>query len=113
MLLPLTIMSARKINPPEAFPAEPSTPTSLRLDLSFGEVQIRKNGIEFRTGKPIPSWTEMTVTLETPGDGRQANFTGVVVACNGNRHQGYMVAMVFTGLTRQAQAQLDSFALSL
>jgi len=106
-------MSARKINPSEAFAGRPDQPTPLRLDLSVGDVQIRKNGIEFRTGKPIPPWTEMTVTLETPGDGRQASFTGVVVACNGNRHQGFMVAMVFTDMTRQAQAQLSSFALSL
>jgi hypothetical protein len=106
-------MSARKINPSEAFAGQPIQQPSLRLDLSIGEVQIRKNGIEFRTGKPIAPWTEMTVTLEIPGDGRQANFTGVVVACNGNRHQGYMVAMLFTEMTRQAQAQLNSFALSL
>lgn len=106
-------MSARKINPSEAFTGQPLQPPSLRLDLSVGEVQIRKNGIEFRAGKPIPPWTEMTVTLETPGDGRQATFTGVVVACNGNRHEGYMVAMLFTDMTRQAQAQLSSFALSL
>lgn len=106
-------MSARKINSSAAFAGQPEQPASLRLDLSVGEVQIRKNGIEFRTGKPMATWTEMTVTLETPGDGRQANFTGVVVACNGNRHQGYMVAMVFTEMTRQAQAQLSSLALSL
>ena len=106
-------MSARKINPSEAFAGQPVQPPSLRLDLSIGEVQIRKNGIEFRTGKAIPPWTEMTVTLETPEDGRQANFTGVVVACNGNRHEGYMVAMLFTEMTRQAQAQLNSLALSL
>lgn len=107
-------MSARKINSSETLADRfIESPSSLRLDLSAGEVQIRKNGIEFRTGKPIAPWTEMTVTLETPDDARQANFTGVIVACNGNRHQGYVVAMVFTEMTRQAQAQLSSFALSL
>jgi len=106
-------MSARKITPSASFAGPPEQSRSLRLDLSIGEVQIRKNGIEFCTGKPIPPWTEMTVTLETPGDGRRADFTGVIVACNGNRHQGYVVAMVFTELSREAQAQLSSFALSL
>ncbi len=106
-------MSARKLNPSEAFAGQPIPQPSLRLDLSIGEVQIRKNGIEFRAGKAIAPWTEMTVILETPGDGRQANFTGVVVACNGSRHEGYMVAMLFTDMTRQAQAQLNSLALSL
>lgn len=106
-------MSARKLNTSASFSASPASANLLRLDLSAGEVQIRKNGIEFRTNQSIPPWTEMTVAIETPGDARRANFTGVVVACNGNRHQGYIVAMVFTGMTPQAQARLNSLALSL
>jgi hypothetical protein len=35
-----------------------------------------------------------------------------VVACNGNRHNGYTVSMVFTSLSKQAQARLDLLAYS-
>jgi len=36
----------------------------------------------------------------------------VVVACHGDRHSGFLVSMVFTGLSRQAQARLTSLAYS-
>jgi hypothetical protein len=106
-------MSARKISAAPSFQTEQPSPQYLRLDLGAEDVRIRKNGIEFLTAEPIPVWTEMTVGIETPLDSRRVNFTGVVVACNGNRHEGFSVAMVFTELTRQAQARLNSLALSL
>ena len=106
-------MSARKISEAAGFETNHPAPRYLRLDLGAEDVRIRKNGIEFRTAEPIPVWTEMTVGIETPLDPRRVNFTGVVVACNGNRHEGFAVAMVFTELTRQAQARLNSLALSL
>jgi hypothetical protein len=34
------------------------------------------------------------------------------VACDGNRHAGYQVAMLFTSVSRQVQAQLESLAVS-
>jgi len=36
----------------------------------------------------------------------------VVVACNGNRHGGYTVSMVFTSLSKQSQARLNLLAYS-
>ncbi len=106
-------MSARKI--------ESSTlaqsPVTLRarttcLELPANSVRIRKNGIEFRSDTTIPVWTEMTVALQTAADSRKVNFTGVVVACTGNRHAGYVVSLLFTSLSRQAQARLHSMTVA-
>ena len=103
-------MSARKVGDL----LQPITVQSegTRLDLSASALTFRKNGIEFRTDAPIPSWTEMTVSLQTPGDAKRFNCTGVVVACNGSRHTGYQVSMVFINLSRQAQLRLHNLAYS-
>ena len=69
---------------------------------------IHKNGIEFRSPTPFSEWTEMTMTLQSPGDGGRVHCTGVVISCTGNKHTGYHVSMVFTGLSKQAQARLTS-----
>ena len=49
----------------------------------------------------------MTLALQTP-DGERIRCSGVVVSCTGNKHAGYHVSMVFTGLSEQAEAQLAS-----
>ena len=82
-----------------------------RLTLSPDSVVIHKNGIEFRSAAPFAAWTEMTITLSSRGDGK-VNCTGVVISCTGNKHSGYHVSMVFTNLTKQAQARLSLMAYS-
>ena len=81
-----------------------------RLSLSPDAVIIHKNGIEFRSGAPFAEWTEMTMTLQSPGDGGRVHCTGVVIACTGNKHVGYHVSMVFTTLSKQARARLSTMA---
>jgi hypothetical protein len=81
-----------------------------RLSLSPDAVIIHKNGIEFRSRTPFAEWTEMTMTLQSPGDGGRVHCTGVVIACTGNKHVGYHVSMVFTTLSKQAQARLSTMA---
>lgn len=51
----------------------------------------------------------MTVTLASAREGK-VHCTGVVVNCSGNKHMGYRVSMLFTSLTKQAQAQLQNMA---
>lgn len=51
----------------------------------------------------------MTVELEIPGT-RSFSCTGVVVACSGNRHLGYSVSLLFTGLSEAAQQRLNDFS---
>src|SRR5580693_1182830 len=99
-------MSARKVESPSAFQPVTVQSRETRLSLSPGDVRIRKNGVEFRSDAPIPLWTEMTVTLR-PADAGKVNCTGVVISCNGSRHNGYVVSMLFTSLSRQSQARLN------
>ena len=81
-----------------------------QLELSADTVVIHKGGIEFRSPAPFNPWTEMTVSLQSPGDGGKVHCAGVVIACAGNKHTGYHVSMVFTDLSKQAQARLNTMA---
>jgi hypothetical protein len=81
-----------------------------RLTLSPDAVIIHRNGIEFRSATPFAEWTEMTLTLQSPRDGARVHCSGVVISCTGNKHTGYHASMVFTTMSRQAQARLSSLA---
>jgi len=83
-----------------------------RLTLSPDAVVIHKSGIEFRSDTAFPRWVEMTVTLHSPQDGAKVHCNGVVVDCTGTKHTGYHVSMLFTGLSKQAEAQLSVMAYS-
>ena len=71
--------------------------------------RIRKNGIEFKSQNEVAMWTEMTVDLQLPGT-KAFSCGGVVVACQGNRHTGYNVSLVFTSVSDQAQERLNDFS---
>ncbi len=81
-----------------------------RLNLSPNSVIIHKSGIEFRSSTPFAPWTEMTMTLQSPVEEGRVHCTGVVISCTGSRHTGYHVSMVFTSLSKHAQARLDTIA---
>jgi PilZ domain len=98
-------MSARKVGSIGTFQPVTLEARQTRLELSTDSVAIHKSGIEFRSPTPFNSWTEMTVALATPNG--KVHCTGVVVNCSGNKHLGYRVSMLFTSLTKQAQAQLN------
>lgn len=104
-------MSARKLENRGDFAPVTVQAQKTQLTLPPDAVCIRKNGIEFRTGTPIPPWTEMTIDVQSPRDSRKARCTGVVVACTGNRHGGYHVSVLFTNLSRQSQVRLSQLAL--
>jgi len=103
-------MSARKVQNTGAFQQLTVEARQTRLSLSPDSVVIHKNGIEFRSTMPFSEWTEMTLTLQSPGDGGRVHCTGVVIACTGSKHTGYHVSMVFTSLSKQAQARLTALA---
>ncbi len=105
-------MSARKLECLQPFQPVTVQARQTRLSLAPSEVRIRKNGVEFRSTTAISPWTEMTVKLQSTKDAGRVHCTGVVVACNGNRHNGYTVSMVFTSLSKQSQARLDLLAYS-
>lgn len=100
-------MSARKID--QIHSIQTTHQAQMRLSLPATAVRIRKSGIEFRSANPIPAWTEMTLDLQRP-DAKKFHCTGVVVACDGNRHAGYSVSLLFTNLSRHSQALLSSLA---
>jgi hypothetical protein len=81
------------------------------LALDGESVLIRRGGMEFRSPAPFPAWTEMTVTLRTRENGA-VRCSGVVISSSGSRHAGYLVSMVFTGMSRQAEARLAQMAQS-
>jgi hypothetical protein len=83
-----------------------------KLELSTETVSVHKNGIEFHSPAPFNEWSEMTVSLQSPLDGSRLACHGVIVGCAGSKHTGYHVSMVFTELTRQAQARLNTMARS-
>lgn len=103
-------MSARKVSGNSVHPLTLEARQS-RLTLSHDAIVFHKSGIEFRSMTPFAPWTEMTLTLQTPEDGR-VHCSGVVISCTGNRHMGYHLSVVFTGLSRQAQARLSTMRLS-
>ena len=83
-----------------------------RLSLSHDAVIIHKNGIEFRSTTPFSPWAEMTLTLQNPRDNGKVHCNGVVISCTGNKHTGYHVSMVFTSMSKQAEARLSAMAFS-
>jgi hypothetical protein len=103
-------MSARSIENTGAFQHLTVEARQTRLSLSPGSVVLHKNGIEFRTTTPFAAWTEMTMTMQSPLEGGRLNCTGVVISCTGNKHAGYHVSMVFTSLSKHAQARLSTMA---
>jgi phage baseplate assembly protein gpV len=106
-------MSAKKLAGATSFDQKVTVAgRQARLDLCADTISVHKNGIEFRSPTPFTEWTEMTVTLHSSLDGGKLSGNGVVVGCAGNRHTGYHVSMIFTGLTTQAREQLDVMARS-
>ena len=103
-------MSARRIESTGSFQHVTVEARQTRLSLSPDSVIFHRDGIEFRSATPFDEWTEMTMTLQSPGDGGRVHCSGVVISCTGNKHAGYHVSMVLTGLSKQAQARLTTIA---
>lgn len=103
-------MSAGRIA--RSSPSRAASPAATTLNLPAQAVTIRKNGIEFASTRPLTPWTEVTLDIESQAERRKVTCRGVVVACEGNRHSGYRVALLFLGLTPQTQQRLESIALS-
>ena len=73
-------------------------------------VRLQRNGIEFRAPSSFPLWTEMTITLQAPGWADLFECTGVVVACDGNRHGGFSVSVLFVNLSPRSEEQIGLLA---
>ncbi len=107
-------MSARKIESAGSLQHQVTVEArQTRLSLSPESVIVHKSGIEFRSPSPFAPWTEMTLTLQSPRDNHRVHCSGVVISCTGNKHTGYHISMIFTGLSKQAQARLSTMVYSL
>lgn len=107
------LMSASKANPTPSCVPFLVQGSGQRLTIPSESVKFRKNGIEFRSAESLSAWTEMTVELETPWDDHKFQAHGIIVACQGSRHSGYVVSMLFTNLSAQSAARLHSLAAGL
>jgi len=106
-------MSAKRLIGSSSFQSSVSVSSrDSKLELSTDTVSIHKNGIEFRSPKAFSEWSEMTVALISPKDGSRISCHGVIVGCTGNKHTGYHISMVFTGMSSQTEKQLSSMARS-
>jgi hypothetical protein len=103
-------MSARKAVNNTAFHHVTLEGRQARLSLSPHSVVFHKSGIEFRSTTPFAPWTEVTLTMQSPQDHSRLHCNGVVIACTGNKHSGYHVSMIFTGLSKHAEQRLSSMA---
>ena len=101
-------MSARKTSASDLIDFAPRPIQCLTLPAEA--VRVSKNGIEFRSRDAIPPWTEMTLSLQRTGETKKIHCTGVIVACNGNRREGFVISMLFTNLSRQSQARLVGYS---
>jgi hypothetical protein len=103
-------MSTSKLDTSQVFqPVTIQSPTT-KLLLSWTEVAVRENGIQFISPHPIPAYTEMTVNLRSPVDNRPVRGTGVVVECAGNHRSGYAVSLLLVNLTSKSQERLSQLA---
>src|SRR3954466_11053196 len=103
-------MSARKIESNGSLQHVTIEARQTRLSLSPDAVIIHKNGIEFRSATAFSPWAEMTLTLQSARGESKVHCNGVVISCTGNKHTGYHVSLVFTSLSKQAQARLSQMA---
>ena len=106
-------MSAKRLTGANSFqPAVSVSGRDARLELSADMVSVHRNGLEFRSPKPFNEWSEMTVALLSPRDGGRISCHGVIVGCAGNKHTGYHVSLVFTGLSSETEKQLGTMVRS-
>ncbi|HSH94040.1 MAG TPA: hypothetical protein VK968_07830 [Roseimicrobium sp.] len=79
------------------------------MNLPSESVRFHKNGLEFLSSAALPPWTEVTVDLQAP-DNSRIQGAAIVVACDGNARTGYVVSLMFTGLSPQAESRLGQLA---
>ena len=99
-------MSSSKLDTSGVFHLSQAQPQKAAITVPVKGLRVSRNGIEFRSAEPVRSWSEMRVQFESPVDSRKVECIGVVVACQGNRHTGFVVSMVLTHASPQAARRL-------
>ncbi|MCX7871716.1 MAG: hypothetical protein N2487_00355 [Verrucomicrobiae bacterium] len=99
-------MSAGKLDRSNAFKPVVVHARQTLLSLSPEKIHVGKNGIEFHSVNPIQEYTEITLDIVSPKNGNRVHCNGVVVACKGNKHTGYNITVLFTGMASGVEMQL-------
>lgn len=81
--------------------------SEMELSLPAHTVHLRNNGIEFLSENEVPLWTELTIELQSPTQSCNIKCTGIVVGASGNKHNGYVISIIFMGITPDAQERLS------
>jgi len=76
------------------------------VTLTKGTYKVRSSGLEFFSEKELELYTELSLSVEHPETHKVVNFSGIVINCAGNRHEGFLVSLVFTNITQEAQLSL-------
>jgi hypothetical protein len=66
-----------------------------RCNIAGDHVRLHKNGVEFWSPSSFELWTEMTFVMRPQGAQPPRLGSGVVVSCEGDRHKGFTVSVLF------------------
>jgi hypothetical protein len=99
-------MATSKLDRSGAFETPACESPTTQLALPANQVVVRKNGLEFISPNPVPTWIELNVDLQSAEKESRVRGTGIVVDCVGTPHSGYLVSLIFLDLSREAQRSL-------
>jgi hypothetical protein len=99
-------MATSKLDRSGAFDLLPPQSPTTRLALPASQVVVRKNGLEFISPDPVPTWVELSVDLQSAEKESRVCGTGIVVDCVGTPHSGYLVSLVFLDLSQEPRRGL-------
>jgi hypothetical protein len=100
-------MATSKLDRSGAFDSLAFEAQATQLSLPASQVVVRKNGLEFISPDPVPTWVELKVDLLSAEAESSVRGTGVVVDCVGTPHSGYLVSLVFMDLSNEARKNLN------
>lgn len=100
-------MATSKLDRSGAFDSLVFESQTTQLSLPASQVVVRKNGLEFISPNPVPTWVELKVDLLSPESASSVRGTAVVVDCIGTPHSGYLVSLVFMDLSNEARNNLN------
>jgi len=99
-------MKATKLDTSGVFDPVKVRAHELELALPAHTVHLTKNGVEFLSDQEVAMWTELTIDLQSPNQDNRIHCNGIVVGCSGNKHNGYLVSIIFMGIAPEAQQRL-------
>ena len=86
----------------------------MELGCRGGEVTFTRKGLSCRVDRPIPSFTELKVTISLPANHQEKiSCRGVVVGCNYVGESEYRLLLYFLDLDEESGGRLAPFCSTL